>query len=1109
MKNLFRILLVGVVAGMGGLFASCTDPGSEIDEIPYNRVLTPLNFTAAVIQSAGNEIEFRWTLMQNADSYVLQVYKDPDNIDGSIVGEDYEVRVTGDAPLPFVVGDLDVDTEYYARIMGVSDNAALESSNWAYLADPATTFAVAPNMNPVVTDRTITSISLAWNDIEPENLNSIRVEAVTATAEPVSVELTDTDKAARVKTIEGLNPVTEYKFTMIFGLTGQRGSVTCWTRPDTSGTTSINSAEALIAAINGATGELKILLAFNDGLPYNVSSVASVGQSLYIYGESSVDGKKPVLSGFGPTSNAGCTTLHFEDLVLDGAGKGSLIENNATPATLDAVEVINCEMFGYAHRLYYGSSAGASCTTLLIDGLYAHDINPLGTSGGDFIDVRNGTMNNIKIRNSTFSFLARTFMRLDAPSTVNTIEVTNCTFNAVTATSTSSNNRGIFAVLSKAGGADFSVTSFTVGNCLFLNEVYPGDNWVRIVRDNADTFAPTFSKNFFYNLGEVFLTSRATGYEDPSASAAGGTLLAADPCVNSIGGKLYLTDPSIAAQKVGDPRWWNASEPVIIRETELAVVTENTVWDFTEKTVWGSEIIPNPNGSIIENLEFYATADVPTEIVMGGGVNFAAKGNVGSDNVPTTGAVGFLVAKYGTVRVTASGDPGTAYSVLVGSDIYPLVADGAPHAVPLGDIGAETMIYVVAGAAMNLTKIEWLSEQLLYDETVTPLGKPVVSLDPSRVEQGASQAVTASWDAVENADSYDVTFRGTTVNQTTTSFEIDAATVAILGAGDYPVSVVAKPMATSTKFSAGEAGTASLTIQPAGAPVTLTWDFSAEPWASEIAAIGSNQPTDLDIEHDGLRVISGGATMRAGTGYFQTGGAGSDTRRNFSFTAPASGTLKVTASNTGSSAGMDRMVTVNVNGVEQSVPGGFSSNTPGICEFQITVSDPTKVLIYPTVNGLRFYKIEFTYIQSAGGTSTWDFAAEPWASEIAAIGSNQPTDLDIEHDGLRIISGGASMRAGTGYFQTGGAGSDTRRNFSFEASASGTLKVTASNTGSSAGMDRMVTVNVNGVEQSVPGGFSSDSPGLCEFQVTVSAPTRVLIYPTVNGLRFYKIEYTW
>ena len=56
----------------------------------------------------------------------------------------------------------------------------------------------------------------------------------------------------------------------------------------------------------------------------------------------------------------------------------------------------------------------------------------------------------------------------------------------------------------------------------------------------------------------------------------------------------------------------------------------------------------------------------------------------------------------------------------------------------------------------------------------------------------------------------------------------------------------------------------------------------------------------------------------------------------------------------------------------------------------------------------------------------------------------------------------------------------------------------------------MVTVNVNGTETSQVGGAPSASPVTVTFDLDdVAAGTKVEIYPTGNGLRFFSVKYTY
>ena len=178
------------------------------------------------------------------------------------------------------------------------------------------------------------------------------------------------------------------------------------------------------------------------------------------------------------------------------------------------------------------------------------------------------------------------------------------------------------------------------------------------------------------------------------------------------------------------------------------------------------------------------------------------------------------------------------------------------------------------------------------------------------------------------------------------------------------------------------------------------------------------------------------------------------------FTAPEQGTLKVWASNTGGSEDLNRLVTVNQNGEEVSVPGGVpSSGEPAVCEFSVMAGD---VYIYCTGNGLRYYKAEFTYETGAAAVIEydWDFAAADWQEQFAALGAAGAdiTNWNLTYNNLTIVST-AKSKYNTTYFQWGGKGSTSDRYMKFTAPEQGTLKVWASNTGGSEDLTRLVTVN--------------------------------------------------
>ncbi|MDE6046228.1 MAG: hypothetical protein K2G10_02880, partial [Alistipes sp.] len=546
MKKIFRNLKFGLLLCAGAFAASCSDVEDAMNEIPYTRVLTPLNFEAKVDASVGTDINFSWSAVSNADSYILELFEavpttSEEGEEVFTMPEDFDaltpydqIEVAKDA-VPYTVKNLTVDMSFWARVRGVSGK--MDASHWAYLTEEVTTSAVRKGLNPAIAERTSSSVTVQWDDADDKgDLTSVRCELVVPVegATPINKTLSEEDKTACKVMIENLNPCTNYKFTLLFGKSGSRGVITAYTRPDTEGVTEINSAEALYNAINGATGDVKLKLAYNDGALYDLTTYMTVKDgvhdpfvltsSLTLYGESTAEGAKPVLrAAF--TSAAAESSIHFEDLVFDG-GK----ELGATVTTgghMTSAEFINCEFFDFTKGIWSGTD-GFAVGKLIYDGIYAHDINATGGGGGDFIDLRTKTVacnyGSVEIKNSTFYAVARSFFRCREGAGIGSISVVNCTFNQVTATISSSNNSGIFDL------QKFTPTAFDLTKCVFLNENSPnevasqsGQQWVKLTGNKNTDVAPTCTGNIFYNVGTTDKDGKNFFFNQPSVDLAGNT----------------------------------------------------------------------------------------------------------------------------------------------------------------------------------------------------------------------------------------------------------------------------------------------------------------------------------------------------------------------------------------------------------------------------------------------------------------------------------------------------------------------------------------------------------------------------------------------------------
>lgn len=847
MNKIFKsfILLLGISAAV----SACHSPAEIVEEIDYSRVLTPLKFEAEVVPSTGTDVTFTWQDMKNADGYRLEIYAMPEDTDivpTNPAGEPVRAYDVEKGIIPYTAYNLEVDKSFYARIRGCSNT--LEASKWAYTADAFSTSAVRTSLNPKVTERTSNSITIKWDAADDKtDLTSVKVEPVLPLAGETTriLPLTTDEISGCTTTVEELNPGREYLFTLLFGKAGKRGSVTGFARPNTEGTTLVSSAAAILAAIDNTTEPVKLLVEYSE-TPYDFISIylsetskfATIKTSVEIYGESSTDGKKPVLSGLTFSLAEGATALHLEDLCFDGQNEGTLCAN--PKATMTSVEYINCEITNFSKAIYSnGSSDTGTFVDFLIDGCYVHDINATGSNGGDFIDVRGGANGNILLQNSTFYAVARTFLRASDNAKLETATIKNCTFNYVTSTTGSSNNAGIFHVRQKA-----EAKSLLCLNNVFLNQYNDNEtagdaskSWVRMARNSTDSYSPYCSGNVYYNVGAAWWTSTATGApNDPNAGLAfseelgmnDGLMLTDDPCVNSAAGKLYLTAKGVAivAKGAGDPKWWNAVQPVIIRPTELEVAPDEYTWDFTDKTVYDTELLEE--NTIIGNARIYATSLVPAQVTMSKGVTLEAA-SVSPEGVPSYGAVEILTQNFGSVKVTAeSADGFGSVQVLAGGDRYALLADGKEHIVNLGDLNGENSIYVIADQEITLKKVVW-TKDLTPEETKIVLDKPEVTVNPTSVFVGDSQELVISWNAVENAAVYALTtFDGTSITTDKTSYAIPGNEIAALAVGEYEFTVVAKPVDTSTKYAESEAGKAKFTVNAKTPTVTWKWDFTEE-----------------------------------------------------------------------------------------------------------------------------------------------------------------------------------------------------------------------------------------------------------------------------------------
>lgn len=155
-------------------------------------------------------------------------------------------------------------------------------------------------------------------------------------------------------------------------------------------------------------------------------------------------------------------------------------------------------------------------------------------------------------------------------------------------------------------------------------------------------------------------------------------------------------------------------------------------------------------------------------------------------------------------------------------------------------------------------------------------------------------------------------------------------------------------------------------VAGASASEDYVWDFSSSEWTAELASKGSIN-TDITNWVSTVNGLTFTSTQKSKWNtrkigdvtytYIQTGGKGSTSDRVFSFTVQKAGKLYVTTTGTSSTADESRMCTVKVGDADAvDKIGGSAQDDLTVNVFDIPAGN---VSVYPTVNALRFFKIEF------------------------------------------------------------------------------------------------------------------------------------------------------
>ena len=1118
MKRIFSAIILGVsLIAFGAAFSGCTEEMVDInDEIALGRCLTPTELSAKVIN--GEFIEFSWTKSKGATEFVLELYSDEQM---SALVESITIPATD---IPYTA-DLEADMTYYARVKAVNGEGKIADSNWAVFDRALQTYAIKSSLNPELVDRSESSITIKWT--KDEEVDHIRVTpAVNADEEYTRFDVDANAVAAAQVEVTGLKPSVNYTLAVHFK-SADRGQVSAWTRPTIEGATEVATSEALTQAIADKAAVIKV--AYSE-TPYVIGSVV-LGGPVAIYGDATAEGAQPTIQG-GLKIGADVTSIHLEALTFDGAGLADYPHNLTfdAAAAVESITVVNCKLNNYLRGVLYENSKGPQVGSIKYDGV---EVNNVGGDGGDCFDFRGAaTVNSIEFINSTLNTGARTWFRIDAKATLESIKLTHCTFNNL-CFANNGNNNGIFNI--RAVNAAGEAPVFVLTHNVFLNMNDDNKRCCLIAKNSTSAFPTELSNNFFYNCYDRFFVAQKDGSslsgDDLKAAADEGRArilvngsieLDTDPCVDSARDKYNVTSKEVIEANAGDPRWY-AVYVEIPEDLTQDVTATGKIWDLTDGQTFKKMA---DKDMVRDGIRFFVKS-TPINFTKEG---FEFTGEAALEGgIPVDGAIGIKVNEPGSIIISVAEATGHSnLTVSLDGKVSASVPAGAEYQkVTFANISGEQMIYIYGCHPATMTFLQWTSDIQVLDKV---LATPVVKISKTTVNERAEDEITLTWDPVDYAASYNVTVDGKKKNITETTYSFATGGYAVEEAGgDFAIQVTAVPAADD--YTRVESQPAELSFHVNDVPeepgikvVRYSLTFPEGGNAEEKYVCENN--AGFYVQTVGGWVIDANSQKFAVPGAseydsYSTRLKGSKTSdsKSMTITVPNDGKLYIAARSANSSdvtrtmalmQGDKEILAPTVIKDEDKFTAGDASAFPYVV-VDVKAGDIQVVLN----NGINFYGIVYDALEGApaGVDYVWDFSAPEWVDAMTGSGiaaNTNDSNWNLEVNGLKVIAGGGSIKwnfSGETYFwQPGGKSDGTTRYFEFTADMAGKLTVYASNTGSSEDLTRMVTVKVgDGEPESLPGGYSS-SNGAVPVDFNVTAGT-VKIYPTGNGLRFYKIEF--
>lgn len=510
-KYLATVVLIATIA----FSTSCSDQLTEITKIDYDRVFSPTGLEAVVLNRTN--VRFKWVHNVSAESYTIELFaNDSLTFSGNPILTHEGIT---DSQIPYIIENLDGETQYSARVKAVSSTA--NDSKWTGIFfRTAAEYLLLPFEDG---DIAATNVLFRWpagqmvTEIVLEPGNIVHTVTLSEVAEGVSL-------------VNGLTGETKYTAKVMNGKK-VRATVTFTTLVDIGNATAVHPEDDFMDILATAKdGDAFALFpgTYGDMSQFVISKNLEI-KAVYPY-------NKPVLKGY--ISMEGNSSLLLQSIVLDGAG---LVDGNQAIVFSTAgakhgnITIENCEIRNHVKGVYYLNVA-ALVESITINNSLIHHVECVG---GDLFDSRTGAIKVLTLTNNTIynSALARDMVRYDNAS---------ASFPGVEPKIIIDHNT--FYNVCNGPSRRLLYIRYTGHQTRFTNNIVSATEG--IFSNQATTNIPTFgNNNYFEANGFLPAGSTSSRFFDDTGQQL-------NPGFENPGeGNFKINNIDVITKEMGDPRW--------------------------------------------------------------------------------------------------------------------------------------------------------------------------------------------------------------------------------------------------------------------------------------------------------------------------------------------------------------------------------------------------------------------------------------------------------------------------------------------------------------------------------------------------------------------------